>query len=266
MLRDLSSMVIIGHKLSWTVKQQETFVGMPTHSHCYPDVLVSIRVRRNLKKQSSEPDAVVTVYRTRHPCNAKISTRNVLEYAQQHYTKELKTMIIIRLILGIVMLTAGGRLFWLFLGIVGFIFGFDLAEQVLQSQPRDILIVVALLAGLVGALLAVFIQRIAIVAGGFLAGGYLALRLMEEFGIRNNLYHWLLLALGCVIGAVLMRLLFRWAMIILSSGVGSVLILQAFPVSQHMTRLLFVILLILGIAVQAGLLGRKPPLRKRHPG
>ena len=82
MLRDLSSMVIIGHKLSWTVKQQETFVGMPTHSHCYPDVLVSIRVRRNLKNQAFEPDGVVIAYRTRYPCTAKISMRNVLNYAQ----------------------------------------------------------------------------------------------------------------------------------------------------------------------------------------
>ena len=171
-------------------------------------------------------------------------------------------MIFFRLILGIFMLTAGSRLFWLFLGSVGFISGFDLAEKVMQSQPSDIIIIVALLAGLVGALLAVFLQKIAVLAGGFLAGGYLSLRLMEEFGMRNNPYHWLLLVLGCIIGAVLMRVLFKWALIILSSGVGSILILQAFPVSRHMTRLPFVILLLLGIAVQAGLFSRKSSLRK----
>ena len=79
-------------------------------------------------------------------------------------------MIFFRLILGILMLTAGNRLFWLFLGAVGFISGFDLAEKVMQSQPRDIIIIVALVAGLMGALLAVFLQKIAVLAGGFIAG------------------------------------------------------------------------------------------------
>jgi len=181
---------------------------------------------------------------------------------QKTLYKGIKTMIFFRLILGILMLTAGSRLFWLFLGAVGFISGFDLAEKVMQSQPRDIIIIVALVAGLVGALLAIFLQKIAVLAGGFIAGGYLALRLMEEFGMRNNPYYWLLLILGCIIGAVLMRVLFKWALIILSSGVGSILILQAAPVNLHATGLPFVILLILGIAVQAGLLSRKASLRK----
>jgi len=175
-------------------------------------------------------------------------------------------MIFFRLILGILMLTAGSRLFWLFLGAVGFISGFDLAEKVMQSQPSDIIIIVALLAGLMGALLAVFLQKIAVLAGGFLAGGYISLRLMEVLGLRNNPYHWLLLVLGCIIGAVLMRVLFNWALIILSSGVGSILILQAFPVSLHMAGLPFIILLILGIVVQAGLLSRKSSLSKRRQG
>jgi len=185
----------------------------------------------------------------------------MLEYAQNFVQRNL-TMFFFRLVLGIFMLTAGSRIFWLFLGAVGFISGFELAEKVMQSQPSDIIIIVALLAGLVGALLAVFLQKIAVLAGGFLAGGYLSLRLMEEFGMRYNPYHWLLLILGCIIGAVLMRVLFKWALIILSSGVGAILILQNFPVNLHMTGLPFVILLILGIAVQTGLFSRKSTLRK----
>jgi hypothetical protein len=168
-------------------------------------------------------------------------------------------MILFRLILGFFMLFAGSGLFWLFLGVVGFIFGFDLAEQVMKSQPRDVIFMVALLAGLVGALLAVLLQKIAILAGGFLAGGYLALRLMDAFGLRNSPYHWLLLVLGCIIGAVLMRVLFHWALIVLSSGVGAGLILDNLPINIQVTRMFYIVLFIIGIAVQAGLLkGRKP--------
>jgi len=207
-----------------------------------------------LQRPSLPAKDSLTMYNTdNHAKHARICAKTLY--------KGIKTMIFFRLILGIFMLTAGSRLFWLFLGAVGFISSFELAEKVMQSQPSDIIIIVALLAGLVGALLAVFLQKIAILAGGFLAGGYLSLRLMGEFGMRSNPYYWLLLILGCIIGAVLMRALFKWTLIILSSGMGAILILQVFPVSRQTTRLPFVILLILGIAIQAGLFSRKSSLR-----
>ena len=166
---------------------------------------------------------------------------------------------------GIVMLTAGGRLYWLFLGVIGFIFGFDLAEMVMHAQPHDTMVVVALLAGLAGALLTIFLQKIAIAAGGVFAGGYLAIRLMESYGVRSGLSYWLLLALGCIIGTVFMKLLFNWALIILSSGIGSVLILEGLNVSQQMKGPLFIVLLIVGVAVQSLPFGRKSPADKRRP-
>ncbi len=136
-------------------------------------------------------------------------------------------MIVIRLVLGTIMLTMGSRLYWLFLSIVGFMLGFDMAEQAMAGRPHSVMIVVAVLAGVAGAFLAVFLQRLAIVAGGFLAGGYLVFGLLEGFGMRSNPYQWLFFVLGGIIGAFLMWVLFDWALIILSSGLGSVLVLQA---------------------------------------
>jgi hypothetical protein len=172
-------------------------------------------------------------------------------------------MIVIRLVLGTIMLTVGSRLYWLFLGIVGFMLGFDMAGQAMAGRPHSVMIVVAVLGGLAGAFLAVFLQRLAIVAGGFFAGGYLVFGLLEGFGVRNNPYHWLFFVLGGIIGAFLMWVLFDWALIILSSGLGSVLVLQALPVNQQMTKLLFFVLLILGIALQTGLLKKQPHPHRR---
>ena len=166
-------------------------------------------------------------------------------------------MIIIRLVLGTIMLTMGSRLYWLFLSVVGFMLGFDMAEQVMAGRPHSIIIVAAVLGGLAGALLAIFLQRLAIVAGGFLAGGYLAFGLLEGFGMRSNSHHWLFFVLGGIIGVFLMWVLFDWALIILSSGLGSVLVLQALSVGQQMTKLLFFVLLILGTAFQTGLFKKR---------
>lgn len=175
-------------------------------------------------------------------------------------------MLAVRLIFGTIMLMRGSRLYWLFLSLVGFLLGFDLAEQFMSGRPHNVIVVVAVLAGAAGAFLAIFLQRLAIVVGGFFAGGYLALGLLDGFGISNNPYHWLFFVLGGIIGAILLWALFDWALIVLSSILGSVLILRALPVNQHMTNMLFLGLLLLGIAVQARLLMMSSPSYRRDWG
>ena len=168
-------------------------------------------------------------------------------------------MDIFRLILGIAMLTMGRRLYWLFLGGIGFVFGYDIAKQIIHGQPQTVFFVIALCAGVVGALLAVIFQKFAVLLGGFLAGGYLFVELMKELGAGAGHSYWLLFILGGVIGAMLMKVLFSWALIVLSSFMGSVLILRAFHFGTQLPGLIFILIFLLGIAVQGGLLGRKSP-------
>ena len=155
------------------------------------------------------------------------------------------------------MLTMGRRLYWLFLGGIGFVFGYDIAKQIIHGQPQTVIFVIALCAGVAGAMLAVMFQKFAVLLGGFLAGGYLFVALLKEYGGGIGHYHWLLFILGGVIGAVLMKVLFRWTLIVLSSFLGADLIVRSFHFGTQLTGLLFILLFLLGIAVQGGLLGRK---------
>ncbi len=163
-------------------------------------------------------------------------------------------MSLFRLLLGIAMLTMGRRLYWLFLGGVGFIFGFDLAERLVQGQSHHVILLIAVIAGVMGAMLAVFLQKFAVVAGGFFAGGYVLAEFLKEF----SHYHWLIFVMGGIVGAILMSVLFGWALIILSSVMGSVLILQTLHFGPETKKILFVFLLVLGIATQYGLIRLKP--------
>ena len=95
-------------------------------------------------------------------------------------------MSLLRFFLGTVMLTTGRRLYWLFLGMLGFVFAFDLADRVIHGQPYDVKLVFAVAAGVLGAGLAIFLQKFAILASGFLAGGYLFVGLMRELGPENS--------------------------------------------------------------------------------
>lgn len=159
--------------------------------------------------------------------------------------------------LGLAVLTMGRRLYWLFLGGIGFVFGYDIAKQIIHGQPPTVIFVIALCAGVAGALLAFIFQKFAVLFGGFLAGGYLFVELMKELGTGSGHSYWLLFILGGVIGALFMKVLFSWALIVLSSFMGAVLILRAFHIGTRLPGLLFVLFFLLGIAVQGGLLSRK---------
>jgi hypothetical protein len=169
-----------------------------------------------------------------------------------------------RLLLGIIMLTMGRRLYWLFLGGAGFIFGFDIAGRLIHGLSHGTVLLIALLAGIAGAMLAVFIQKLAVVVGGFIAGGYLLPMLLEELGTGFAHYHWFLVLIGGIIGSFFMSMLFGWALIILSSILGAYFILQTLHFGTQISKLLFIFLLILGVAIQYGLFERKHPHDKHR--
>lgn len=64
MVRELFSKGLIGHRLSRIVIKREMAVGISMHSPFYPDKIVLMLVRRNLKNQAFEPYAVDVACRT----------------------------------------------------------------------------------------------------------------------------------------------------------------------------------------------------------
>jgi Domain of unknown function (DUF4203) len=159
---------------------------------------------------------------------------------------------IVRVILGAVMLFAGRKLFWLFVGVAGFVVGFIVASQLMKNESEIVVLVIALAAGVVGAILAGFLQRLAVAAAGFLVGGYLAMSLMEMLGVKTNLSVWIIFLIGGVLGLILAAALFEWGLIILSSLIGADLIIEVLKVPQLVSVVIFVVLFILGLGIQAG--------------
>lgn len=167
--------------------------------------------------------------------------------------------------LGMILLVMGRRLFWLFVGVVGFVFGFHLARRLLPHQPHSTAFVIGLAMGLVGALLAVSLQKIAIAAAGFLAGGHLLPQAVKAFGMATHQNHWVLFIAGGIAGAVLMSLAFGFALIVLSSLMGADLILQALHTGGRWYSILLVLFSVTGVLLQSGLLrpGRSGSRQRR---
>jgi hypothetical protein len=162
---------------------------------------------------------------------------------------------LISVLLGAALLFAGRRLFWLFVGALGFIVGMQVAALIPQLSEATVLLV-GLVVGVIFALLAIFLQRLAMGLAGFVAGGFILTTLFARLGVES-LSNWVVYILGGLAGIVLVMLLFDWALIIFSSMAGAALLLQSFSTQTPAGVLIFFLLALTGIIIQGGLLLRE---------
>jgi hypothetical protein len=161
---------------------------------------------------------------------------------------------LVSVLLGAALLFAGRRLIWLFVGALGFVFGMQLASLLPQLSETTVLFV-GLIFGVVFALLAIFLQRLAIGIAGFLAGGFILTTFFARLGVES-LSNWVVYLIGGVIGVLLVMLLFDWALIVFSSLSGAALLLQSFSSETPAGVLIFLLLALIGIIIQGGLMLR----------
>ncbi len=168
-------------------------------------------------------------------------------------------MIVLHICIGLLLLTLGRRLFWLFVGCVGFVIGLQMAQLYFGVQPGWMVWAIGLLFGLVGALLATFFQTLAIGLGGFAAGSTIALYAAEMLGFAPIPT---ISFIGGIIGVILLYATFDWALIGLSSVAGSTLIVQSLNFPPQVEVVLYVVLIVVGIVFQTIML-RNQHLEKK---
>ncbi|MDF1515576.1 MAG: DUF4203 domain-containing protein [Anaerolineae bacterium] len=159
-------------------------------------------------------------------------------------------MTFLRIIVGLLLLTLGYQLFWLFVSGVGFVTALSLTEIWAEATPTWLTLIIALFVGLIGALIAVFLQEFAVGLAGFLAGGSVALGFARILEIHAPAVIWILAGVGAFTGLVLAVVLFDWAVIILSSLSGALMIAQSFNISQPVMLLVTAITFTLGFVTQ----------------
>jgi Domain of unknown function (DUF4203) len=164
-------------------------------------------------------------------------------------------MPLFNILAGAALLLLGRRLFWLFVAGVGFVVGAMLATEGLGQHSEGMTLLLALSIGIIGAILSIFLQKLIVALAGFLAGGYVGYTLMS--GLNQPSLPWIAFLVGGVLGGILVLVLFDWALIVLSSLTGAAVIAQNLPLDRTIAALLFIVLLVFGIVVQARQL--RPP-------
>ena len=166
--------------------------------------------------------------------------------------------VIVDFIIGIALLAMGRRLFWVFVGSAGFILGMALATH-FANGASGVVVVAALVGGVVGLVLLTFAQQLAIGLGGFVLGGYAVSFFCLSTGLIGSQWLWLTSIAGGIVGVVLIFAIFDFALIFLSSLGGAALIIQGLDLTRGLTWVAYGVLITLGVAVQTGMLKRRPP-------
>jgi hypothetical protein len=172
-------------------------------------------------------------------------------------------LLIGRLLVGLLLLVLGRRLYWLFVAGIGFLYGLELAPRLMPEQSETVIVIVALVLALAGALVAVVATKVVLGMIGFVAGGGIAVLLLGNLGIDRLIALAVYLIAG-VVGAVLLLVLFDWTLIVLSSLAGASLIVMSAERLLHFPppiaeTVLVLVLAAVGALIQAGLWRRRMP-------
>ena len=160
---------------------------------------------------------------------------------------------LLRLVAGAALLTLGRKLFWLFVAAIGFETGALIATRLLHPGSELLVLVIAIVAGIVGALLALLIENLVVSAAGFLAGGYLLVSALDLLRLNPGQFEWVVYLIGGFIGAAVAILVLDWALIVLSSLSGATIITTAVVRGFQLELVAIVVLFIVGVAIQFGI-------------
>jgi hypothetical protein len=166
----------------------------------------------------------------------------------------------IQIAAGALLLLFGRKLFWLCLGIVGFLLTFAIISRLPIEIDSLWMFLLSVVLGAVGAILAIMLQKIAVAIAGFAFGAYSTLFLLDSYRVDAGGFDWVLALVGGIIACLLAALLFEIALIVLSSFLGAGLIASTTGLSATATAILLLCLALLGIATQLG--SRKRALKK----
>ena len=174
-------------------------------------------------------------------------------------------LLIGRILVGLLLLVLGRRLYWLFVAGIGFLYGLELGPRLMPDQPETVIAIVALGLALAGALVAIIATKVVLGMTGFVSGGGIAVLLLANLGLDSGVVALGVYLVAGLIGAVLLLVVFDWTLIVLSSLAGASLIVMSvgglLEIPPIAGTVLVLVLAAVGAFIQAGLRQPRRPAR-----
>ncbi|MFC1716489.1 DUF4203 domain-containing protein [Candidatus Poribacteria bacterium] len=151
-------------------------------------------------------------------------------------------------LVGIAVLCIGYYIHEFLIALPGFILGAAIGAALTHNQSGVVTFLVAAVSGLVGAGIALLLHKIAIFLGGALVGGSLLAVVLAA--ITKGEPNVVAFIIGGIIGGIVALVIHRFMIIVISSFIGALAIISGL---KSGSVVLFVILMIVGIAIQSGM-------------
>lgn len=162
---------------------------------------------------------------------------------------------ILNIVLGGIVLLSGRNIFWLVIGLIGFLLGVEYGRVLLAQQPALLIAIGAIALGILGAVLGIIFERAAFGLAGFFAATFVATVLPVELGYVPLPF--LAVLVAGVLGAVIAVLIMDWGIIVLTALMGSAVIVSAVSLAPLVEAMGFTVLALTGIFVQSYVRSRR---------
>lgn len=158
---------------------------------------------------------------------------------------------LLQFIAGGLLLGAGKKLYWFFVGICGAVCGLLVTELYFHPTGWWERVLVAIGFGVAFAILALVLQRIMVSLAGFIAGGFVLISLTETLQLSFANWNWIVFIFGGTVGVLLVQVLFDLALVLISSFAGATLIIRAAGLEGGKGTILLLALVLIGIIIQS---------------
>lgn len=152
-------------------------------------------------------------------------------------------------LVGVLLLLAGRRLYWLFVAAAGFVLAVQWLGRV-WTGSEVVLFWLALGVGVLGAIAARFVQQIVLILAGLALGGTAAVWFLEGLGIAGGLGYWLILGVLALASAALATWFFNRLLAVLTVLLGAYLIVRAVALQGVPALVALSVLVVVGLGVQ----------------
>ena len=150
---------------------------------------------------------------------------------------------------GLLLLLLGRQLYTALLGLLGFFVSYGMLSDV-ATLPSDLRLGVAVGIGVVSALLAFVVRKVAVALAGAMLGAGAALWAAGFYGLQSQVLWWIVTAAAALVGAWLLRQVFETALIVVSSFIGALLIMAAVGLEGLPAHAGVAVLIVAGVAFQ----------------
>lgn len=164
----------------------------------------------------------------------------------------MSSVTLVSLIAGLLLLLAGKKTFWLFLGLAGVAVAIAFVPRVLPDLDQQTLLLVSIGAGVLGGILAFALSRVLVWVGGFIGGGYLGVIAWQTVAPGTS-FPWVAAVIGGILGMLIAKFLFESVLVLASSAVGAALLVHISGLEGTAGLAVLVVLTAAGIIVQGRL-------------